>query len=70
MVMTIKGGRQGLAYGFWLNKVFAYFNVEHRKGKDGSIKHIFNITTLEYNECIPKREGRKFKCIVSELIDV
>lgn len=35
IIMTTKDGRQGLAYGFWINRGSAYFNVECCKGKAG-----------------------------------
>lgn len=28
-VINAKAGRSGLPYGFWMNKVFAYFNIEY-----------------------------------------
>lgn len=69
-IMTSKDGKHGLAYSFWLNKIFAYFNIECGKGKTGFVKQIFNITTLEKNECIPRKRNRKSKIFVCELIDV
>lgn len=54
-VMTAKDGKHGLAYDFWLNRVFEYFSVVCGKGKAGSVKQMFNITTLEDNECSRKR---------------
>lgn len=70
IVMTAKDEKHGLAYGFWLNRVFSYFNVVYGKGKVDSVKQMFNITTLEYNECFPRRGRGKSKSIVFELIDV
>lgn len=37
-VMTTKDGKRGLAYGFWFNGVFLYFDVKYRPGKDRSMK--------------------------------
>lgn len=48
--------------------MFAYFNVKCGKGKDSSVKKVFNITTLEDNECIPRRSGGKSKSLESELM--
>lgn len=53
IVVVEKEGKHGLAYGFWLKRVFSYFNVKCSKDKDGSSKQIFNIMTLEDNDCIP-----------------
>lgn len=64
-VMTIKDGRHGLAYGFLLNPVFTYFNVQYRPCKKGSVKKIFTLSTLEDNECIAKKIGVKSKSIVA-----
>lgn len=69
-IIIVKDGKHGLAYGFWLNKVFAYFIFKCGKGKVGSVKQIFNITTLEDHECIPRRAGGKSKSIITNLIDV
>lgn len=51
-VMTAKDDKLGLASRFWLSMVFAYFEVPCRP-KDGSVKLIFTMSTLEDNECIP-----------------
>lgn len=69
-VITVKDGNHGLAYRFWLNRVFPYFNVECGKKKVDSVKQMFNITTLEDNEYIPRISGGKSKSIVSELVDM
>lgn len=37
-VMTSKDGKHGFAYGFWLNRVFAYFGIQYGPGKDGPVK--------------------------------
>lgn len=55
IVMTTKDGKNGLAYVFWLNRVLEYFSMVCRKGKAALVKKIFNITTFEDNECVPKR---------------
>lgn len=36
----------------------------------GSIKKIFNMTTLEDNECVPMRGRAKAKPLMSKLVDV
>lgn len=59
-VMTVKYGKYGMAYGLCLNSIFDYFNIVCKKRKVGSIKLIFNMITLEDNECVPKRGGGKF----------
>lgn len=67
--MTTKDGMYGLAYGFWLNRIFAYFGVACGIGKESFMKQMFNLTMLENNECIPRRSGSKSKYIVADLID-
>lgn len=37
-VTTTNYGKHRLAYGFWLNRIFAYFNVECGSGNVSSIK--------------------------------
>lgn len=69
-VKKVKDGKHGLAYGFWLTKIFSYFNMECGPGKVGSVKQMFNVTTLEDNKYIPKKRGTKSKLIVSDLIEV
>lgn len=69
IVMSTKDGRHGLAYGFWLNRVFVYYNVECGKGMAGSVKQAFNLIALEDNEYIPKRGNGKSRSLVSEQLD-
>lgn len=64
-VMIDKDGKHGLAYDFCLNKIFMYFNIERGPGKAGSVNLVSNVTTLEDNECIPRRSGAKSKSIVA-----
>lgn len=40
IVMNTKDGKHGLAYEFWLNKIFAYFSVVYGKWKTSSIKQV------------------------------
>lgn len=61
--MMEKDGKHDLTYGF------AYFDIGCDRGKARSMKQMFNITTLEVNECIPIRESEKSKSIVANLID-
>lgn len=68
-IITTKDRKHGLDYRFWINKNLDYFNVVCGQGKFNSIKQVFNLTTLEDNECVPKRGGRKSKSLVSELME-
>lgn len=69
-VMTAKDGKSGLAHGFWLSRVFAYFKVPCRPRKVWSVKKIFTVSTLEDNECIASQNGVKSKLVVANLIKV
>lgn len=68
-VLKAKDRKHGLAYGFWLNWVFAYFDIKCGPRKDGLVKQIFIVSTLEDNEYIPKRSGVKSKLVVVDLIE-
>lgn len=52
-VINAKAGWHRLPYSFWINRVFAYFNIEYGKVKADSVKGVFCISTLEKNKCIP-----------------
>lgn len=69
-VILTKDGKHGLAYGFWLNGIFSYFNIKCGLGKTYSVKQVFNVMTLEDNEYIPRKSGAKSKSIIADLIDV
>lgn len=69
-VMMSRDGKHSLAYEFWLNRVFAYFNIECGHGKAGSVKQMFDITALEDNECIFRSGGGKSKSTITDLIDI
>lgn len=43
-VMTAKDVKHGLAYHFWLYRIFAYFGMEYGPGKEGFMKQMFNLT--------------------------
>lgn len=49
---------------------FDYFSMVCEKRKVGSNNQMFNMTTLEDNEYVPIRGGRKSKSLVSELVKV
>lgn len=66
--MTAKYRKHGLTYGFLLNIVFAYYNVECGQGKTGIVKNVLSMTTLKHNECVSRRGGEKSKFIISELV--
>lgn len=38
IVMREKDGKHGLAYRFWMNRIFLYFTIECVPGKIGSVK--------------------------------
>lgn len=67
-MMVTKYRKHRLAYGFWLNRIVSYFNIERGLEKAGSVKQVFYMTTLEDNECIPRRGSAK--SIIIDLIDV
>lgn len=50
--------------------MFAYFFVNCRKQKAGSVKQIIIFTTLEERDCIFKRESEKPKSFMSKMIEV
>lgn len=41
-----------------------------KKRKIGSVKQMFNMTTMEDNKHVPRRGGGNSKSLVSELVDV
>lgn len=45
-VMTAKNGHHGLAYGFLLNRVLAYFDIECGPRKDGFVEQRFTVFTF------------------------
>lgn len=69
-VMRTKSAKHSLAYEFLLNKVFDYFYVECGLRKDGLVKQMFILSTLEENECIHQRSEVKSKLVVVDLIEV
>lgn len=68
-VINAKAGRHGLPYGFWLNMVFSYFNIECGKVQADSVKQVLNISTIEENKSILKLSDKKSKSLVSDLMD-
>lgn len=66
----MKDGKHGLAYGFMLKKVFEYFKVPYKPGKEGSLKQMFTLSTLEDNKCVELKGGLKSKCGTFKLIVV
>lgn len=69
-VMTAKDDKHGLAYGFLLNRVFTYFDVECVTRKDRSIKKMFTLSILEENKYIPQRSKVKSNSLVEDIIEV
>lgn len=50
-IMTGKDGKHGMAYGYFLNKVFEHFNIPLGKGIAGTMKQAFSMSTLIECEC-------------------
>lgn len=69
-VMMVKDGKHGLDYGFQLNRMVAYFNMKCGPRKDGPIKKMFTLSTLEENKCISRQNKVKSKSVVADLIEV
>ncbi|XP_060198413.1 uncharacterized protein LOC132627220 [Lycium barbarum] len=68
-VVTVKEGRHGLAYGFFLTKVFEHFEIKVGKVIVGTRKQMFTLGTLEDCECVPKKGGFGRSSTISSLID-
>lgn len=68
-MMTSKDRKHGQAYGFWRNGILNHFNMVCGKGKFSSVKQVFNLTTLEDNECVPRRGSGKSKSLFFELVE-
>lgn len=46
-ILSVKDGRHGLAYGFFLTRVFHYHKISLGVGNPGTRKYVFSKTTLE-----------------------
>ncbi|KAF3648878.1 hypothetical protein FXO37_19235 [Capsicum annuum] len=68
-VINAKARRHALPYGFWLNRMFAYFNKEFRNVKADSMKRVFGISTLEKNKRILRMSDGKFNSLLADLMD-
>uniref|UniRef100_A0A0V0INL6 Putative ovule protein n=1 Tax=Solanum chacoense TaxID=4108 RepID=A0A0V0INL6_SOLCH len=67
VIMTVKNGKHGIAYGYSLNRVFDHFSVPLGRGVAGTIKQTFSMATLIECECV---DGKvKAKSQVSELLE-
>lgn len=62
-------GRHVLSYGFFITRVFEYFDVKLEKATIGTRKQMFTLGTLVECECVPKKGGVCSNSIISSLID-
>ncbi|WMV54998.1 hypothetical protein MTR67_048383 [Solanum verrucosum] len=66
-IMTIKNGKNGIAYGYLLNRGFNHFNLLPGTGVPRTIKQTFSMATLIECECVESKV--KAKSQVSNLLE-
>lgn len=65
-VVHVKKGKNGMSYGYFLNRVFSHFNIVCEKGMSGTVKKIFTLNILMENKCVEEKVRTMYQ--VSEFI--
>lgn len=69
IVFNANDRRHRTPYGFGLNRVFAYFNIECVKVKADSVKRVFGISTFDKNKRTLRISDGKPNSLVFDLMD-
>lgn len=68
-IIDTKEGRHGLAYGYFLSRVFKHFGVAVGRGTVDTRKQMFTLSMLEKCECVAKRSGVGVQSTIFGLIE-